>query len=360
MHPLFTPKTRLFVYVLLWLPMVLALSEYLSNEKNWVFWESIFFSFVAIIVFAFVCLSTFYVCRAIPVVRSRLLTVLFNQLVGAALALVLWSAWLLIAVMLIGLISPRDGHVNDILESLTFLMPVALILYLLSVAIHYLLISLDQQGKARTREAQLQTLAREAELRMLRAQINPHFLFNSLNSISALTSMDPARARNMCLMLAEFFRKNLDLEEKELSTLSQEVELARNYLEIEKVRFGDRLHVQIDLPEELEAIKVPPLLLQPLVENAVKHGVAGMVDGGTIQIHALQGRDGRIEIVVENPFDPDSRRNAHRRGIGISNVRKRLEYRFGEESSMEIDRENERFRVTLLLPSTVVAQPTGR
>ena len=151
-----------------------------------------------------------------------------------------------------------------------------MLLYLLSVALHYVLLSMESSKEAETREQEALTLARESELKALKAQINPHFLFNSLNSISALATVDGQRARDMCIKLSDFLRTTLKLGEKQRITLADELALAKAYLEVEQVRFGARLRVEIDADADCDQCVVPSLVLQPLVENAVKHGIAGI------------------------------------------------------------------------------------
>jgi LytS/YehU family sensor histidine kinase len=191
--------------------------------------------------------------------------------------------------------------------------------------------------------------AREAELTALKAQINPHFLYNSLNSISALTSIDPARAREMCVLLADFLRMTLGMGEKALIPLREELALLEKYCAIEKVRFGDRLTVQEEIQEETKECAVPPLLLQPLVENAVVHGIAQLPEGGWIRLKTTRDA-GRIGVTVENSWDPEagpSRKN----GVGLKNVQRRLEARYGQEARLEAKAEEEVFRVSLSFPA---------
>jgi LytS/YehU family sensor histidine kinase len=188
-------------------------------------------------------------------------------------------------------------------------------------------------------------------LKALKAQVNPHFLFNSLNSISALTSVDPAKAREMCILLAEFLRMTLGLGEKASVPLSEELSLLHRYLAIEKVRFGARLQMEEDIPEETKSVQLPPLLLQPLVENAVTHGIANLPDGGRVRLSG-QSRDARISLAIENTFDPDST-PMRKSGLGLKNVRDRLEARYGKEASMRVSAENGNFRVELSFPADI-------
>src|SRR5260370_14131016 len=161
---------------------------------------------------------------------------------------------------------------------------VGVLLYLLSVAFHYVLIAMEESRHAEAQAIEARVLARDAELKALKAQANPHFLFNSLNSISALNSIDPARARDMCVLLGDFLRLTLGLGEKNLVRFSDELELLEKYLAIEQVRFGDRLKMHEEIQEDSKACLLPPLLLQPLIENAVKHVILGLPERGDVRL----------------------------------------------------------------------------
>jgi len=225
--------------------------------------------------------------------------------------------------------------------------------YLLSVAFNYALIELKNSRVAQERALESSVRAREAELSALKAQINPHFLYNSLNSISALTSIDPARAREMCVLLADFLRMTLGMGDKAVIPLREELALLEKYWAIEKVRFGDRLRVEADIQEEARDCLLPPLLLQPLVENAVVHGIAQMPEGGTVRLHAARDQ-GRLALLVENSWDPEAG-SARRNGVGLKNVQRRLEARYGKEAHIEALHDEDIFRVNLYFPAETEA-----
>ena len=166
-----------------------------------------------------------------------------------------------------------------IFAEVLLLFAVGVPLYLLSAIVHYLFLAFEASHAAERRVLETEVSAREAELRALRAQLNPHFLFNSLNSINALVGSDPEGARRMCERLGDFLRRTLALGARDAVTLGEELELVDRYLAIEQVRFGARLAVERRIGPGAAQCVVPPLLLQPLVENAVKHGVADRVDG---------------------------------------------------------------------------------
>jgi LytS/YehU family sensor histidine kinase len=191
--------------------------------------------------------------------------------------------------------------------------------------------------------------AREAELKALKAQVNPHFLFNSLNSISALTSSDPAKAREMCILLGDFLRQTLGLGEKSVIPLREEMSLVRAFLAVEKIRFGGRLEMRESVDEAALAFDIPPLLLQPLIENAVGHGIANLAEGGSILLEVRSG-NGNVSLLIENSFDPEAPPR-RRSGVGLANVRQRLQARYGDRSSFSARSEGNIFRVTLVFPA---------
>jgi two-component system LytT family sensor kinase len=197
--------------------------------------------------------------------------------------------------------------------------------------------------------AELAVRAQEAQVRALRYQINPHFLFNTLNAIAALVRDAPAKAEEMVVQLSDFFRRSLAVNPMEDLTLSEEVDLQRLYLEIERTRFPDRLRFDVALDDGSADARVPALLLQPLVENAVKHGVARSEGPTSIRIRARL--DGPVlEIVVENDAKvqgPGSRGEQ----VGLRNVQDRLRTRFGEGASLAtVEIPEGGFRNTLRMP----------
>jgi two-component system LytT family sensor kinase len=190
-------------------------------------------------------------------------------------------------------------------------------------------ITLQEQER---QSAALRLQAQEAQVRALRYQINPHFLFNTLNAIAALVRDAPPKAEEMVVRLSDFFRRSLAVNPMEDVTLAQEVDLQRLYLEIERTRFPDRLHFDVALEAGTDEARVPALLLQPLVENAVKHGVARSEQPTCIRIGARL--DGPVlEIVVENDAKVEGRGSSGEK-IGLQNVVERLRSRFGNEASL--------------------------
>jgi two-component system sensor histidine kinase AlgZ len=188
----------------------------------------------------------------------------------------------------------------------------------------------------------------KARFDALQARIRPHFLFNSMNTIASLIPLRPNEAESAIENLADLFRAALG-NDTSPSTLGEELELVRRYLDIEKLRLGDRLHIDWDVASLPASQPVPALLLQPLIENAVYHGIQQLPDGGTIVIRGVHDV-GQIEIVIRNPRPPESARLAGRHGMALANTRARIEYHFGRRGSLDVDAGPDYFACTVKMP----------
>lgn len=300
------------------------------------------------IVQAAIVFAARYPCLSAPLGEGRATRVLGTHVSAALLSTGLWGLAGGLVAHVAETVPRYAGAALRFQGAAPILMLVGMLVYLLAAAVHYLFIALESARAAEVRGVEARVLAREAELRALRAQVDPHFLFNSLNSIASLTGDDPQAARRMCLLLAGFLRRSLVLGSRDRVTLDEEMALLDEYLAIEKVRFGRRLEVSRAVDPTALPAQIPPLLLQPLVENAVRHGIAQRLEGGTLALEAR--RDGTVlRVRIENPRDPDKpgRRGA---GLGLDNVRGRLRSLFGDAARLEIRSEPATFRVDLSLP----------
>jgi len=342
MHPIFRSR-RLGPYLLVWLPIAYTLSLILVKQSRLSWPTGIALAVPLCLIYAFVCLSAWYACRSLPLRREQLPRLLVTHL-GSALGI--GGLWTALAKLLFVSYSAA-GSIDAVLPSI---FGMGVVLYLLAVAVHYVLLAVEASRVAETREAEARLLAGEAELRALKAQINPHFLFNSLHSISALTSSDAAKAREMCILLSGFLRSTLGLGDRASIPLEEELELARSYLAIEKVRFGARLNVEEHIGQACGSFLVPSLLLQPLVENAVVHGIANLVEAGFIRISADVVEGDRMAITVENSFDADTPPTG-RGGFGLAATRKRLDALYGGRATLQAATREGTYRVELRLPA---------
>jgi two-component system, LytTR family, sensor histidine kinase AlgZ len=334
MHPIFGNTTRLGAYLALWTILAASMAALVRIPADLTWSQALSVAVPLCLFYAFVCLTPWYLCRAFPLGSAQVTRLLINQLAVAVLACTLWIG----VARLLAFALDLGPALNPAVPQLVV---VGLLLYLMSVALHYALLAVEA-----SREAALQT--RDAELRALKSQINPHFLFNCLNSISALTSTDPVRARDMCVLLSDFLRKTLGLGERESISWREEIELARTYLEVEQVRFGARLRVEMQVDDACTDCQVPPLVLQPLIENAIKHGIATMVEGGIVRLES-HVENGNLAVRVENSFDPEAP-SPRRHGLGLRNVRNRLETRFGDAARLNLAAEHDRYSAEMIFP----------
>jgi sensor histidine kinase YesM len=188
--------------------------------------------------------------------------------------------------------------------------------------------------------AQMSEFQKQAELQSLRAKINPHFLYNALNSIASLATTDARKTEQMALALSDFFKYAINREQKQLNTLSEELNAIRTYLEIEKVRFGERLSFEIDCPEDLLNIQIPQLLIQPLVENAIKHGLSQITENGLIRISVNRAENQlKIRVYDNGPAFPDGPLS----GFGIQNTQERIALLYGAKATINWQNGAEKF-----------------
>jgi two-component system, LytTR family, sensor histidine kinase AlgZ len=349
MHPLLTPINRFGLYLLAWVPLagILIYLMAVPGRLGWL--DATVLMLPLCLIYQFVCLSAWYSCKAAPIQKGTGQRLWITHVLAAS---ILSLFWVLLARLLAYALSelPAFRGLNSrFAAQVPVLFGAGFLLYLLSVASHYVILAIEDSNRAEVRVQESSILARDAELKALKAQVNPHFLFNSLNSISALTSVDPAKAREMCILLAEFLRMTLGLGERTSVPLSEELSLLRRYLAIEKVRFGARLQMEEDVQEISKSVQLPPLLLQPLVENAIIHGIANLPDGGTIRLSG-QNHNGRVSLAIENTFDPEST-PTRKGGLGLNNVRDRLAARYGKDANMSVSAKNGKFRVVLSIPA---------
>ncbi|HWD00782.1 MAG TPA: histidine kinase [Candidatus Sulfopaludibacter sp.] len=347
MHPLLV-RRRLLLYLLAWIPLLAMAVGIVWASSQVSLLDAAGVLTPSFLVFAFVCLSPWYICRTRPLGVARLagtVAAWTTAAVSGSLVLVV-CAWM--AGSLLSSLYPLEGLEQKLPRELPLLFGIGVLLYVLSAGLHYMALAAEQSRDAERRAVEARALAREAELRALKMQINPHFLFNSLHSIAALATADGGRAREMCIRLSDFLRSSLRLADRESIPLTDELALARNYLEVEQIRFGDRLRFEEQVGPACEQCSVPALMLQPLVENAVKHGIAGLVEGGAIRLVVTRSAEG-VTITVENGYDPDMPppRNI---GIGLGHVRRRLLMRYGDAASLEAGTVEGCYRVVLRFP----------
>src|SRR5262245_54724153 len=350
MNPIIARRERLILYLSLWVVFGLLLASVIAVGAP--FSWSVFYSLPLALALGLLALPFWYLVRVLPVDSTPLARLAGTWVCVGFVTLAIWIAaalgWQTLLLHLAGV----KNSVSNRVPLVTLHFFAGSIGLFVAVLSHYMLQAFDRSVQAERRALELKVLAREAELRSLRGQLDPHFLFNSLNSVAALAGSDPQAARRMCLLMAGFFRKSLGLGGRQSIPLSEELSLAETFLAIEEVRFGARLRSGFDVAEDALTLAVPPLVLQPLVENAVHHGVAHLLEGGEVTVRAHR-RDGLLELAVENPCDPE-RPPSRGAGVGLQNVRSRIETLFAHRASVDVNAQPTWFRVAILLPAAQV------
>ncbi len=260
-------------------------------------------------------------------------------------------AWAVTKYSLQFLPAADEVYKNILHQSFTIRYCIMFLLTAFMAVISVLWYTFEQQQKETKRENETAKLVKEAELFNLRQQLQPHFLFNSLNSINALIGTRPAEARIMLQQLSSFLRSTLTKDDNQRVTLQEELKQLELYLAIEKVRFGNRLQTAIKTEEAALQLRIPVLLLQPLVENAIKFGLYGTTGQTTIELHA-NIISNQLVIAIINPFDGDSTPDEKGTGFGLNSVKRRLYLLFARHDLLETEINGNRFIVSVTIPQT--------
>jgi sensor histidine kinase YesM len=203
--------------------------------------------------------------------------------------------------------------------------------------------------KAEIQQLKMQGSLKEAELNKLKSQLNPHFMFNAMNSIRALIDENPQKAKEAVTQLSNILRQTLTLEKNKLISFNDEMTLVKDYLSLEKIRFEERLNFELHIDEASSQYKIPPMLLQTLVENAIKHGISKLTEGGIVIITTKQIENKKLQIEISNTgsYNPDENPLS---GYGLENTRNRLAFVFADDASFLIANENDMVKTQIVIP----------
>lgn len=336
------------MYLAAWVPVALLVAALVALAGRAPWTDALALVLPLFAVYAFQCLPAWYLCRSFPLrsfgpLRAGAVMSL-AAVVSSGVWLVAGSGWALLLARAPGM----GGAVDLFNRSYPLLFVTGVLLFSLAAAASYLMAAAMESRQAERQVLELRVLAQEAELRALKAQIDPHFLFNSLNSVVALIGSNSAEARRMCILLSDFLRQSLKTASVDSIPLSEELALIESFLNIEQIRFGSRLKVKFDVDAECRDCRVPPLLCQPLIENAIRHGIANLVEGGEICVRA-ERRAGPLVISISNPCAPD-RPRSHGRGIGLANVHGRLAALYGNEGRIDTAERDGVFLAEIRMP----------
>ncbi len=304
---------------------------------------SLFDSIITSLLFAIISLSLWYPTSYMSLDNHSLLNIILNNIL---IAIIGTSLWLYLSYFIIT--SVFTEYEEFFIYTSIWRFTIGMLLFIITIILNYVIIYYNNFTEKVISESNFNNLITEAELKSLKYQINPHFLFNSLNSISSLTISNPEKAQEMSINLSDFLRKTLSGNDVKKILLKEEIESVKLYLKIEKVRFEDRLVFNLNVPEECEGILIPNMILQPLVENAIKHGVYETSEKVEINL-SCEIKEKIVEIKVSNNYDPTSISNIGE-GIGLSNINSRLKLIYKKTNLVSIIKSENIFTVLLLIP----------
>lgn len=291
-------------------------------------------------------LTFWYPARYIPIEKYSTSKIIIGHAVGAIITTTIWI--LMGYFLMVGVFGFKQTYPPFLYSNLSWRILISLLFYSLFVSFYYMIIYYTGFQERTVKEAELKSLVTEAELKSLKFQINPHFIFNSLNSMSALTELDPPRAKQMIIKLADFLRFILKTNELEKNKLKEELNNIRLYLDIEHVRFEDKFEYVEEIGESCSNVEIPTMILQPLFENAVKHAVYETLDKVIVKLKC-EIKDSFLKIILENNFDKMAPQKKGA-GVGLKNIRDRLRLIYRQDSLLEVKEEKGIFRVTLYIP----------
>ena len=342
-HPFINSKILLFYYAVFWLVIGTSnlLIQYLWYGTN--LSEAFLSSLSVFFLYPVLGASIWFMIKYNSLENSELSWVILYHLIGAT---IINAIWVYLSFMITKIVD--ETHLEVLYETLPSRIFSGYIMYTIYAVFFYAINYYQSLKEKINKEAELKSLVREAEISALKSQINPHFLFNSLNSISSLTISSPEKAQEMVINLSAFMRYSLQHDQDETVSLKDELENIKLYLSIEKIRFGKKLNTVFNVEENCHNYQIPNMILQPLFENAIKYGVYEAIKPVTITT-SCKSEENHVLICIENEYDGSSVKNRGE-GIGLRNIKQRLELIYGNTELFRITDTKTSFKVELLLP----------
>jgi sensor histidine kinase YesM len=345
-NPIFKDLKNLNYYLIFWTVLAFLFIQLLYIGTDIGLTASITDGLVFTFLLGGIGLTLWYPARYIPIEKNSPLKIISGHSIGALITTVIWLS--VGYFLLVGLFNFNTTYPPFFYSTLAWRILIGLLFYSLFVSFYYMIIYYTGFHEREIKEAELKSLVTEAELKSLKFQINPHFIFNSLNSMSALTELDPAKAKKMILKLADFLRYILKTNELEKNKLSEELKNIGLYLDIERIRFEDKFEYIEETNEGCTNVEIPSMILQPLFENAIKHAVYETLDKVTLKLFCKIQNE-FLKIVVQNNFDEAgiAKKGA---GVGLKNIEERLKLIYHQNNLLEVKKDKDIFKVTLYIP----------
>ncbi len=345
-NPILESWKNILAYTIFWL-IIISLNFILLNiQFDMTTGSALLDSLVFNILLCGLGLSFWYTASYMPLENQNMTKIILSHILGGIIVSIVWLS---VGFYLItGVFNYRGAFSKFFYSTLAWRFIIGALFYYLTISFYYIIIYNKNLHDKIAQEAELKNLITETELRSLKFQINPHFIFNSLNSMSALTTISPERTRDMILKLADFLRYTLATNNKATNSLFEELKNIKRYLEIEKIRFEDKFEYIEDINNGCTNFQIPTMILQPLFENAVKHAVYESLEKITLKLTCARN-DQFLEIKLENNFEPGIQ-NRKGTGTGLNNIKKRLELIYNQDDLLKVEKENNIFSVRLFIP----------
>lgn len=349
LNTLFGNRRYIFIYTGIWIFITIIHIFLLLHIQKFSFkisaTESIISNFFLAILGLGLWISIFYS----NIENKSVLMKIFNH---TLLCIIFLGIWLAIDYLILYSTFKNDTeYIKYLNSSIPWRIGNGFLFYGLIIIAYYLMLYYQNFREKVVKESELKGLIKESELSSLKSQINPHFLFNSLNSISSLTIIKPEKAREMIIKLSDFLRYSISFNEEKFTSLKKELENVNRYLDIEKTRFGKRLKIVSKISEESLEKTLPGLILQPLIENAIKYGVYESIEESEVEIITICNAD-VLRVKIKNSFDPDIIVEKGE-GVGLKNIRGRLNIIYDNNNLMDISISNNTYEVTISFPQKI-------
>lgn len=348
-HPFFKNFRLLALYFSVWILVTGIHASFLFFLYQIPLFLSVIDGLVFNLLFSFFGLSIWFIVAFSQHNKSPIINGIITHATSIVFLLLIWIS---LGDFIVTLFSEGSTEYQAFLSSsFPWRIISGLFFYTILVMIYYTINYYNKLKEQSLRESRLNEIIRNTELSLLKSQINPHFLFNSLNSISSLTITNPSHAQEMIIKLSDFLRYSISQGAENLVSLKEEIENVKRYLEIEQVRFGSKLEQKFNLSEQCYNFVIPAMILQPLYENAVKHGVYESTEKVTIET-LCSFENNSLKIEIFNNFDPDA---ASRKGtgLGLKNISERLRLMYHSDSLLKTIQEKDRFGVILQIPQSL-------
>lgn len=346
-NPFINKRSTFIIYLIVWIMLAIINSSILHLVLKIPLRISLVDSFIFNFIYFSLGLSFWYSTKYISFETFSTFKIISNHITAGFFTS---GIWILIGYLILNNIYGSNLFYSSFLtESLIWRFFIGMIFYIIIVSIIYIMIYYQNFQEKTLHEAELKSLVKEAELKSLKYQINPHFIFNSLNSISSLTITEHEQAREMTIKLSSFLRKTLDSNDLQSCKLIDELNNVKLYLDIEKVRFGDKFNYEENISEVCQNFEVPNMILQPIFENAIKHGVYESIEPVTISFNCCKENE-YLKIEITNNYDTEA--VPHKgEGIGLSNIQSRLRMMYNQENLLSFSKNNGIFKVKILIPT---------